>query len=202
MNKFDQNIFCIKSEDLRSVDWKWYWLQTKHLNEYLKLFNSKWLFLRRWDLENDSNYKQIIPSIILITNQNWNKKYFLHKQTKISEKRLQNMYPIFLWWHIEQIDWFVGDPNLIQNATNRELNEEAIIKSKIINKEFKGIIYIEDQNIVNHMHIWLVRIYTLDWENVEMNESKLEKVWFVDKKYLLQIKDKMTYWSQLYLQYL
>ncbi len=203
MNKFDENVLCISSEDLWSVDWKWNWLKTEKLDEYISLFNQKWIFIRRWDVEEDINFKQIIPQIILKYNKNWEDTYFLHKQnSKISEERLVDMYPLFLGGHIEEIDGMVWDKQLIQNATNRELEEEVMLKSNIINKDFKWIVYIEDGNFVNHVHIWLIWIYELDGENVEINEDKLEKVWFVNKDFLLQKKDKMTYWSQLCVDFL
>ncbi len=203
MNKFDQKVLCISAEDLRSVDGKRDWLQTKNLDKYISLFNKKWLFVRRWDAEEDANFKQIIPSIILKYKKDWESTYFLHKQSsKISEKRLADMFPIFLGGHVEEVDGMVWDKNLIENATTRELEEEATIWDNIINKEFKWIIYIEDENIVNHMHIWLVWIYTVDWEKIEMNEDKLEKIGFVNKDFLVQKKEQMTYWSQLYVDLL
>lgn len=203
MNKFDQKVLCISAENLRSVDEKRNWLQTKNLDKYISLFNKKWVFVCRWDAEKNPNFKQIIPSIILKYVKNWESTYFLHKQSsKISEKRLANMYPLFLGGHVEEIDWMIWDKNLIENATNRELEEEAVIWSNILKKEFKWIIYIEDENIVNHMHIWLVWIYTIDGETVEMNEDKLEKVGFVNKNFLIQKKKQMTYWSQIYLDFL
>jgi len=215
MDKFQEKIRCIKSDKLREVNGKRNWLQSQNLDNYLDFLRKYWEFRVRWELEQDPNYKQIIPQIIFqyIPKQTktWNSDqkiensqnlYFLYKQKNtISESRLASLCPLFVWWHVEIFDNDGWD--IIQNAIDREVDEEVFLDSKILDRNFKGIIYIEDENPVNHVHIGLAYIYTIDGQDLKIKETdKLEDIWFVDKKYLFDHIDSLTYWSRLIIDYL
>lgn len=193
MNKLDQQILCIKSEILFEKG-KWDGLKTEDLNYYYQLLLEKSEFKRRGDLEENPDYKQIIPQVIL----KFENKYFLHQQVAGTEERLQKMYPLPLGGHVEQFD-LEGEKDLLQTALEREVEEEVLIESKIVNREFIGIVYLEDDNPVNHVHVGLFYIFELDGDDVEMNEEELEKVGFVDKKYLMDNMENLTYWSRVVL---
>lgn len=193
-DKNDQMILCIESEYLFTDSHpKWDGLKTDQLDELYALLLEKSEFRRRGDLEEDPSYKQIIPQVVLKHKD----KYFLHKQVAGGESRLNALCPLPLGGHVEEFD-LGQDKDLIQSALERELFEEADVKSNIINREFLGLIYIEDENPVNHVHVGLAYIFDLDGDDVKIKETdKLEDVGFVDVDYLRKNIDTLTYWSRV-----
>ncbi|MCD8545759.1 NUDIX domain-containing protein [Candidatus Woesebacteria bacterium] len=194
MSKFDQNVLCIKAEKLFS-DGKWDGLKTDNLDTIYRRLVQDSEFRRRGDLEEDPNFKQIIPQVVLRHNG----RYFLHVQRSGSEERLQNLAPLPLGGHVEEFD-IDGEDNLedlIQRALYRELEEEADVKSTIEETEFLGLIYIEDDNPVNHVHVGLAYIFDLDGKDVPIKEKELEEIGFVDLAYLQENIKSLTYWSRI-----
>ncbi len=193
----DQEVLCIKTEKLFAKG-KWQGLQKNDLDYYYQLLLNESEFKVRGPLEEDDNYKQIIAQIILRHQD----RYFLYKQVNASEARLQQMMPLFLGGHIEKFDAVKGK-DLVEAAIDRELDEEVFLNANIIKKEFLGLIYIEDGNFVNHVHVGLAYVFDIDSTDVKIKETDvLEDVGFVDKKFLLEHKDKLTYWSRIILDIL
>ncbi len=186
----DENILCIKTDTLFK-DGKWNGFLSEGKEKYLELLRGKSEFRIRRDLETDPSYKQIIAQVIL----RYKDRYFLHRQVKKNEKRLDSLYPLPLGGHIEEID-LVKDVDIFEHALDRELHEEADVGSNILKKEFLGLIYIEDDNVVNHVHLGLVYIYDLDGMDVHIKEEGLEDVGFVTLDYLKNNLEKLTFWSR------
>src|SRR5690606_5077952 len=113
-----------------------------------------------------------------------------------SEQRLNSLCPVPLGGHVEEFDIKEGE-DLIQVALHRELHEEAEVKSNIIATQFIGVIYLEDDNPVNHVHVGLAYVFDLDGEDVDIREDGLESLGFVDKQYLKENLEQLTYWSRL-----
>lgn len=190
MDKMKQKILCIKSEKLFKFG-KWNGLKTDDLEELYDLLLKESEFRPRGELEEDPSYKQIIPQVVL----KFKDRYFLHRQVDGNESRLNSLHPLPLGGHVEEFD--ANDNNdLIQTALLRELDEEAEVDSNIIDKRFLGIIYLEDNNPVNLVHIGIMYIFELDEDLVELREDKLEKVGFVDLNYLKEHINELTYWSR------
>ncbi len=186
----DENILCIKTDTLFK-EGKWNGFLSEEKEKYLELLREKSEFRVRRDLETDPSYKQIIAQVIL----RYKDRYFLHRQVKKNEKRLDSLYPLPLGGHIEEID-LVKDVDIFEHALDRELHEEADVGSNILKKEFLGLIYIEDDNVVNHVHLGLVYIYDLDGMDVHIKEEGLEDVGFVTLDYLKNNLEKLTFWSR------
>jgi predicted NUDIX family phosphoesterase len=195
MNKLEQKILCIKS-DILFEKGKWNGLKTDDLDYYYNLLLEKSEFQIRGPLETDLSYKQIIPQVII----RFQDKYFLHKQVKGTEARLQEMFPLPLGGHVEEFDLETKENDLIQDALEREVNEEVEINANITKKEFLGLVYLEDENPVNHVHIGIFYIFDVDSDNVHIKESELENVGFVSKAFLEENIDKLTYWSRIILE--
>jgi predicted NUDIX family phosphoesterase len=193
MNKLDQKVLCISSQTLFKQG-KWNGLKTTNLDYYYKLLLENSEFRVRGDLEEDPNFKQIIPQIIL----RYQGKYFLHRQVAGTEKRLNNLCPLLLGGHVEEFDRDdLEGKDLIQTATFRELDEEAEVNANITNSTFYGLIYLEDENPVNHVHVGLVYIFDLDSDKVKIREKELENIGFVDLEYLNENRETLTYWSRI-----
>ena len=196
MLKRPEKILCTRS-DILFKDGKWQGLKNTELDKYRKLIVDNAEFRPRDELEEDPTYKQVIAQVIL----RYKDKYFLHKQENRAEGRLNGLCPLPLGGHIEEFD---NQPNqdIIEIALLRELHEEVEIKAKIVSKEFLGLVYIEDDNPVNHVHIGLFYIFDIDSDNVHIKESGLKDIGFVDLDYLKENVETLTYWSRIIIEYL
>ncbi len=183
----DEKILCIKGETLFK-DEKWNGLMTSDKEKYLSLLRDEGEFRVRKDLESDSEYKQVIAQVIL----RYKDKYFLHRQVKKNEDRLNSLCPLPLGGHIEEID-LGKDKDILETALERELHEEVDLKSNIISKNYLGLIYLEDDNPVNLVHVGFVYIFDLDGADVHVKEEGLEDIGFVSLDYLKTNSEKLTY---------
>lgn len=196
MSGLDEKILCIK-EDILFKEGKWNGLMTENLEKYRDLILSNGEYRVRRDLEEDSSYKQVIAQVIL----KYKDKFFLHKQTGRNEDRLNGYCPLPLGGHIEEIDE-KAQGDTIELALDRELHEEVELNSNIVKKTFLGLIYLEDENEVNRMHVGLFYIYELDGMDVHIKEEGLEDIGFVSLDYLKTNKETLTYWSRLVIYHL
>lgn len=192
-----QPILCIRTDKIFAKG-KWQGLQRNNLDYFFNLLTNDSEFRIREELEHDPKHKQIIPQVILRNNN----KYFLHKQIDANEKRLNELCPLPLGGHVEEFDQINGT-NIIQNALERELTEEAEINTNIVTREFIGLIYIEDENLVNCVHLGLLYTFDLEAQDVQMKEPGLKSIGWVDEKYLCKNINTLTYWSRIFVdQYL
>ncbi len=191
----DEKILCIKEETLFKYG-KWNGLMTSTPQKYLNLLRENGEFRARQELENDPEYKQIIAQVIL----KYKDKYFLHRQVKRNEERLNSLCPLPIGGHIEEID--SNSDDILETALERELHEEVDLKSNIISKNYLGLIYLEDDNPVNLVHVGFVYIFDLDGVDVHVKEEGLEDIGFVSLDYLKTNSEKLTYWSRIIIYHL
>ena len=176
---------------------KWNGLMTSDKEKYLSLLKKESEFRVRKDLETNPEYKQVIPQVIL----RYKDKYFLHRQVKKNEDRLNSLCPLPLGGNIDEIDLTKGD-DILETALERELHEEVLLGSKILKKTYLGLIYIEDGNPVNSVHVGFVYVFDLDGVDVHVNEEGLEDIGFVSLDYLKTNTEKLTYWSRIIIYHL
>jgi len=186
-----EKILCIKSDTLFKYG-KWNGFLSSDTQKYLQLLKEESEFRVRDELENDPEYKQIIAQVIL----RYKGKYFLHKQVKRNEERLNSLCPLPLGGHIEEIDLKKGE-DIFEKALERELHEEVELGSKVVKKGYIGLVYLEDENPVNHVHVGLVYVYDLDGMDVHVKEEGLEDIGFVSLEYLKTNVETLTYWSRI-----
>ena len=191
----DEKILCIKEETLFKYG-KWNGLMTSTPQKYLNLLRENGEFRVRRELENDPSYKQIIAQVIL----RYKDKYFLHRQVKRNEERLNSLCPLPIGGHIEEID--SNSDDILETALERELHEEVDLKSNIVKKSYLGLIYLEDDNPVNLVHVGFVYIFDLDGADVHVKEEGLEDIGFVSLDYLKTNSEKLTYWSRIIIYHL
>ena len=181
---------AIKTNELFPEGIKEGFFRIKKEDKIFKTIKKQALFLERSKLEDDEDYQQLIPQIVLKVG----KKIFIHKiAQKGNESRLHDLFPIFLGGHVDE-----GDLS-IEEAADREFNEEIEYKGKIIKKEFQGLVKLHD-NEVDRVHTGLVWIY--EGDGLLWKHRKDECL--VDGKFVLisdldKYKEKMTYWSRIFL---
>lgn len=191
-----RNVLCIKG-DILFKEGKWNGLNNTDLDKYIDLIKNHSEFRERNTLEDDPSYKQIIAQVVL----KYKDKYFLHKLVKRNEERLNGLCPLPLGGHIDEVKGYKGK-DIIGDALMQELSEEVTLNANIIQKDFLGLIYLEDENPVNHLHIGFVHVFELDGNDVHVREEGLENIGFVSLDYLKNNAETLTYWSRVIIYHL
>ena len=151
--------------------------------DLLEFLDSKWnqygSVQRRGDMEEDKNYKQVIPSMIIKQDD----KYFTYTRLEGGgESRLHGKSSITVGGHSNHVEDYWNFEHLMAVNAKRELKEEVyIIDSNneeiddhlrlTKNMSIKGLIYNELSN-VDAVHIGLLTMIEIpsDW-NVKVKET-------------------------------
>ena len=163
-------------------------------NSFLSIINEQKEFLPRAQMEEDPDYKQIIPYLVF-THKN---KYFLMQRTATSsEQRLKNKYSLGIGGHMRQEDMHEG--NTIFDWAKREFNEEISYQSNITIHPL-GILN-DDSNEVGKVHLGLVLLLEGDSPNIAV-KSELKSGQLVTLDECANIYSHMETWSQIIFNYL
>ena len=151
--------------------------------DLLEFLDSKWnqygSVQRRGDMEEDKNYKQIIPSMIIKQDD----KYFTYTRLEgVGESRLHGKSSITVGGHSNHVEDYWNFEHLMAVNAKRELEEEVYVldeNGKEIdnhlrltkNMSIKGLIYNEKSDL-DAVHIGLLTMIDIpsDW-NVEVKET-------------------------------
>jgi predicted NUDIX family phosphoesterase len=156
-------------------------------------------FILRSDAEKDVSYKQIIPYIILQT-QNLEKTAIYNRQG--SEQRLHDLWSIGIGGHINTIDRVTPNDSflkILMTGMERELTEELDQRPKNDGPQFVGVIS-EDVTDVGKVHLGAVfRILTHAPEKFLPGFELFEFTWKKTDK-LEQLN--LELWSKLALKLL
>ena len=158
--------------------------------------NQNAFFMNRSQAEIDTEYKQIIPYVIMS-----NKKSVLSyvRGTKSGETRLVEKISIGFGGHINPIDEEVSSGKCMKeiyyNALFREINEEVEVDAKFEDR-IVGLIN-DDSNSVGQVHIGIVHHWGLDKQKVEAREQEIAQLKFQSIVELTNLKEKMETWSSL-----
>lgn len=153
--------------------------------------------MRRGDAEENTEYKQPIPYVIV---RQGDKIFTYERLSGGGEERLHNQLSIGVGGHMNVESDSVFSAQLVANM-NRELEEELIIDHK---GEFKlitvGIIN-DDENEVGQVHIGLLVILELqEGSTVKVREEDtLAGEWFTVEE-LEIVSDQLESWSQIALE--
>jgi len=158
---------------------------------YLGIIKKNSIFMKRSFVENDPDYKQIIPYIII----KFRNKYFMFQRLPVGlEDRLFHKYSVGIGGHINEKD-LRNNKDLINSGLEREFNEELIYGRKL-NYKIMGLIN-DDFDNVGKVHFGIVYLVEIDNPDIKIRENSRMKGRLVDKEYLLKYKDKMERWSQI-----
>lgn len=149
------------------------------------------MFLARKDVEQDANYKQLIPYVVL-SHEN---SVFSYRRGKLArEKRLMGKYSIGVGGHVS-----VRDPTLFwtdyEEGLRREMNEEIEIRSKY---EMKMVALLnDDSDKVGKFHLGIVYIAQLESPLVVAKEKSICEAKFLSIPDLRKNIDKYESWSRI-----
>ena len=167
-------------------------VKTKDITKLLDCIKQDKQFLPRHLMEEDPNYKQIIPYIVFYTDH---KIFLMQRKNSTSEQRLKNKMSIGIGGHIRSID---TNSDFIINWAAREFKEEidfdGAYSSKII-----GIIN-DDSNDVGKVHLGIIIGMHSNDENIKI-KSELKSGKLILKSEIYNYFEDMEEWSKLILNY-
>lgn len=145
----------------------------------------------RWKVEQDSSWKQVIPYVIMETDE----RIMAAKRLK-GDPRLVGGYTVGMGGHINPED---GEM-LIETCIRRELEEETtfIWGKNLDSYEIHPISFVNVRNEVSLMHICIpVRLKVCEYQEIQIREiEKLEGVW-MKKSNLEVLNGKLEGWSEI-----
>jgi len=163
------------------------------LAKYMDIIQTKCEFLSRPAMEEDSNYKQIIPYLIF----KYQDKYFLmQRASKASETRLRSKFSLGIGGHIREDDM---QGSSIFDWARREFAEEVDYKGNVT-VEMLGILN-DDSNEVGKVHVGLVMLLNGDSCDIKV-ESELKSGELLTIDECLLYEAQMENWSKLVFAYL
>jgi predicted NUDIX family phosphoesterase len=158
-------------------------------------------FIPRSQAEEDPNYKQIIPYIIMTHNGNC-LSYVRGKRA--GEGRLVGQGSIGIGGHINPVDdmpLFCSDfREAYLGAVLREAEEEVYIETTY-EDQIVALIN-DDSNDVGKVHLGIVHCWHLDEPRIRKKEQMITKMEFLSGDELLSIRDTLETWSSLCLDHL
>ncbi|MBQ7049113.1 MAG: NUDIX domain-containing protein [Firmicutes bacterium] len=148
-------------------------------------------FQFRWQVEQDSSWKQVIPYVVMETAE----RIMAAKRLK-GDPRLVGGYTVGMGGHINPEDG--EDP--IETCIRRELEEETTFswKQDLDGYQIHPVSFVNVRNEVSLMHICIpVRLQVLDHERIQIRETeKLQGVW-MSKTELDILDGKLEGWSEI-----
>lgn len=172
-------------------------LITEHKEQIFDKILKNQIFMPRDEAEYNFEHKQIIPYVIIRSNNNF---LLLKRTTKQTEKRLHNKYSLGIGGHVnpgsstDQVD-------TIMNGLQRELNEEIYLNDPG-NLNFIGIIN-DESNSVSRVHLGLLYVLDVLSLKYQVRETELMTAQWVRGEELKEYYEGLETWSQIvYDQYI
>ena len=156
-------------------------------------------FLDRDRAENNPEYKQLIPYVVL----RFGDSIFNYvRGKKSSESRLVAMRSIGVGGHIEPIDQslFASDRDMYLEAARREVNEE--VKLDTMYREHVVALINDDSTEVGKVHLGIMHIWDVAEPNVTKREGLITQAGFVHIEEIKKNLDELETWSQIALEVL
>jgi predicted NUDIX family phosphoesterase len=151
------------------------------------------LYLPRGQAEEDPEYKQIIPYVIL----KWRDQLFNYVRGKrASESRLHALRSVGIGGHINPVDDnLFGSP--YREAMLREVAEEVYVDTAY-EERCIGVIN-DDSTPVGRVHLGIVHVLDLAEPNVRRREQVLTRAGLTPLVELRRARDEFETWSQFVL---
>lgn len=188
-----QHIICISNQTVVDALPGEGFIQT---NENIFDLSQLWIG-PRVHLEEDENFKQIIPYVIL-SHQG---KIAVYQRTKQGgESRLHHLNSIGFGGHIDAFDLaydaagVIDLDRTIETSGQREIDEELNIAG-ITSKTPLGYI-VDNSNPVGRVHIGVVERWELSSPDIQSNEAEIKVLGLFDVSELKTMAVDMENWSQ------
>ena len=191
--KVDEKILVVPREDIFSHGYMSGFLPVQDFAPYEKIIREQGQFLWRSAMEEDPNYKQIIPYLIF----KYQNMYFLmQRRADASEKRLQGKCTMGIGGHLREED--MAEQSIAAWA-QREFHEEVHYADKLSISPI-GIIN-DDSDAVGRVHIGFVYLLEGVSPNISI-KSELKNGALMSLTDIASKADNLESWSKLVLPYL
>jgi predicted NUDIX family phosphoesterase len=188
-NRGSEQVLVVKREDI-FPDGAWHGFVTDDLDRYRSVIRERHLFKPRAEVEDDSNFQQIIPYVVFRHRE----RYFLtHRLRASSEKRLRKQYSLGIGGHINPGDLRSGDP--ILDGLKREWEEEVVYDGHF-EAELLGLLN-EESAPVSKVHLGVVFLVDGDTPNIAIRETKKLGGELLTLDEMRSLYLQMESWSQL-----
>jgi predicted NUDIX family phosphoesterase len=151
-------------------------------------------FMVRSQAEQDPDYKQIIPYVLLV-----HQGRVLHyvRGKKAGEQRLVSKGSVGIGGHMNDTDegLFALDKAAYLEGVRREVCEELTVQTKFENRIVA--LLNDDTNEVGKVHLGVVHVFDLETDNVQKREAMITNLAFLNKEELLAKRDMLETWSQI-----
>ncbi len=168
-----------------------------YIREILERGNTR--FLPRSRAEEDSNFKQIIPYVLIRKGDRW-----LHyvRGKGSGEKRLVAKGSMGVGGHINPDDQSLFDigRDFYETAVQRELHEELKMDGQFQTRIVA--LLNDDSTPVGQVHFGIVHYCELTDQNVAKGEASLTELSFLTSDDLRGRRDRLETWSQFCLDHL
>jgi predicted NUDIX family phosphoesterase len=153
-------------------------------------------YMPRSQAENDPNYKQIIPYVIMAHEEKY-LSYVRGKRT--GEGRLKGLGSIGIGGHINPVDdtpLFCSDfRDAYLNAVKREVEEEVHVDTQYTDRIVA--LLNDDSNEVGEVHLGIVHCWFLDAPKVSKREQMITQMSFTSPAELQGMRENLETWSSL-----
>jgi predicted NUDIX family phosphoesterase len=150
-------------------------------------------FRSRAIVEEDNTFKQIIPYVVVRHGES----YLLMRRTnRQTESRLHGKYSVGIGGHINDLETFSGERNVIHAGLERELEEEIHLHGKRQSLNLVGIIS-DDSTPVGQVHLGLVFMLEIESADFTVNEPDLMTAEWAGMDLLRESFPRMETWSQI-----
>jgi len=157
------------------------------------------LFRKRYELEEDPSFKQIIPYAIISNKDSY---YVFRRITGQTEKRLHNKLHLGAGGHMNPgSSKEPGDQYLI-NELKREFFEEVNLLNGCLIEDIDFFGLINDDSIsVGRVHLGLLYNIHLSNKDVVIKETDKMSADWIDKKDLVDYYEEMETWTKIAIDY-
>jgi predicted NUDIX family phosphoesterase len=165
----------------------------KYLSAVLLRGNN--LFLPRDQAEQDPDYKQIIPYVILAFE---GKILYYVRGKRAGEQRLVAKGSIGIGGHLNDADaggLFSLDEEHYNRVVEREVHEEIHLLSKSRNRIVA--LLNDDSTEVGRVHLGIVHVFKLVEPKVGKREAMITNLAFLTKAELMARRESLESWSQI-----
>lgn len=190
-----EQILCLRRDDLPV---KWLGQRTvekmTEMKFYAALANTPYYWVPRDKAEADTQYKQLIPYVILQTESSSLTACYQRNGT---EKRLHDLWSVGIGGHINSEDCIGKNdilPDIVKNGMIRELEEELPGLSREAEPALIGIINEEETNVGN-VHLGLVYSLAIDAVHHLKPDDELSRFTFIPTGKVLDLN--LEIWSNL-----
>lgn len=154
------------------------------------------IFLPRERAEQDTNYKQIIPYVLV---RRGDAVFSTRRLRQSGEARLHGKISLGIGGHINAFDED-ADGDVLERGLRRELEEEISMSQPVRQMRFLGLMN-DDSNAVGKVHLGVCFLLETDGEVCVRETEKLEGRWLAIAA-LPQLAPEMETWSSLVLDVL